>query len=235
MALYRFVRHSLVMSCCLCVIAAGTFIQAAAAPSLNQVGQEGKDVIWVPTPQVLVDAMLDMAKVTPKDFVIDLGSGDGVPSLPPRSVAPKPWGLNTIRTWSPCRSAMRKEGFSDRPNSSRPTCLRPIFPRPRSLPCSCCRDQPQAPSRLLDMKTRYADRIQCSPWGIDSRRDRRAGREKECALLLYGSSLDCAGQKCRYVETSRRRTDAGTDLSDIFRDTQIRFEKHFYSGWQADR
>src|SRR6185295_9139943 len=41
------------------------------------VGQEGKDVIWVPTPYVLVEKMLDMAKVTPKDFVIDLGSGDG--------------------------------------------------------------------------------------------------------------------------------------------------------------
>jgi hypothetical protein len=42
-----------------------------------QVGQEGKDVIWVPTPQALVDKMLDMAKVTPKDTVMDLGSGDG--------------------------------------------------------------------------------------------------------------------------------------------------------------
>jgi len=40
-------------------------------------GQEGKDVVWVPTPQVLVDKMLDMAKVTSKDFVMDLGSGDG--------------------------------------------------------------------------------------------------------------------------------------------------------------
>lgn len=41
------------------------------------VGQSGKDVVWVPTPQVLVEKMLDMAKVTPKDFLIDLGSGDG--------------------------------------------------------------------------------------------------------------------------------------------------------------
>ena len=40
-------------------------------------GQAGKDVVWVPTPQVLVDKMLDMAKVTPADFVMDLGSGDG--------------------------------------------------------------------------------------------------------------------------------------------------------------
>jgi SAM-dependent methyltransferase len=42
-----------------------------------EVGQAGKDVVWVPTPQALVDKMLDMAKVTPKDYVIDLGSGDG--------------------------------------------------------------------------------------------------------------------------------------------------------------
>ena len=41
------------------------------------VGQAGKDVVWVPTPQVLVDSMLDTAKVTPEDYVIDLGSGDG--------------------------------------------------------------------------------------------------------------------------------------------------------------
>src|SRR5918993_4299723 len=41
------------------------------------VGQPGKDVVWVPTPPVLVEKMLDMAKVTAKDYVIDLGSGDG--------------------------------------------------------------------------------------------------------------------------------------------------------------
>ncbi len=40
-------------------------------------GQPGKDVVWVPTPQELVEKMLDMAQVTPQDLVIDLGSGDG--------------------------------------------------------------------------------------------------------------------------------------------------------------
>ncbi len=39
--------------------------------------QAGKDVVWVPTAQALVDKMLEMAKATPDDFVIDLGSGDG--------------------------------------------------------------------------------------------------------------------------------------------------------------
>jgi hypothetical protein len=42
-----------------------------------EVGQAGKDVVWVPTPQVLVDKMLEMAKLTPNDYLIDLGSGDG--------------------------------------------------------------------------------------------------------------------------------------------------------------
>lgn len=41
------------------------------------VGQAGKDVIWVPTPPELISAMLDMANLTPSDYLIDLGSGDG--------------------------------------------------------------------------------------------------------------------------------------------------------------
>src|SRR5256714_4136987 len=42
-----------------------------------QVGQAGKDVIWVPTPEEVVERMLTMAQVTPSDYVFDLGSGDG--------------------------------------------------------------------------------------------------------------------------------------------------------------
>lgn len=53
------------------------FAQPAEKPFEPSVGQEGKDVIWVPTPQALVDRMLDMAKVTAKDNLVDLGSGDG--------------------------------------------------------------------------------------------------------------------------------------------------------------
>jgi hypothetical protein len=41
------------------------------------VGQEGKDVVWVPTAMSLVQKMLDIAEVTNKDFLVDLGSGDG--------------------------------------------------------------------------------------------------------------------------------------------------------------
>jgi hypothetical protein len=41
------------------------------------VGQEGKDAVWVPTSAAMVEKMLDHAKITPQDFVVDLGSGDG--------------------------------------------------------------------------------------------------------------------------------------------------------------
>jgi SAM-dependent methyltransferase len=54
---------------------------ASAEPSKKpfepQVGQPGKDVIWVPTPQALVEKMLDLTKITPNDVHYDLGSGDG--------------------------------------------------------------------------------------------------------------------------------------------------------------
>ena len=71
-------RYSL-LALCLAFITACSLAQAQSAKDeyQPQVGQEGKDVVWVPTPQALVDKMLDMAKVTPNDYVIDLGSGDG--------------------------------------------------------------------------------------------------------------------------------------------------------------
>src|SRR4029453_8412973 len=46
-------------------------------PFEPQVGQPGKDVVWVPTNQALVEKMLDLAKLTPQDYLMDLGSGDG--------------------------------------------------------------------------------------------------------------------------------------------------------------
>ena len=57
--------------------ASALFAQTATKDFKPQVGQAGKDVVWVPSPQALVDRMLDMAGVTAKDIVMDLGSGDG--------------------------------------------------------------------------------------------------------------------------------------------------------------
>ena len=71
---YRKFYAALVMSV---AFAVGSVQAQSAKEYQPEVGQEGKDVVWVPTPQALVDKMLDMAKVTPNDYVIDLGSGDG--------------------------------------------------------------------------------------------------------------------------------------------------------------
>ena len=63
-----------------CVAGLLTLNAANAQPATTPqptVGQQGKDVIWLPTSDALVARMLDMAQVTPADYVIDLGSGDG--------------------------------------------------------------------------------------------------------------------------------------------------------------
>jgi precorrin-6B methylase 2 len=62
------------------LLLAAAFATSACAQTPDykpEVGQPGKDVVWVPTSQTLVDKMLDMAKLTPQDFHMDLGSGDG--------------------------------------------------------------------------------------------------------------------------------------------------------------
>ena len=70
------------LSLVLVAFAGGVLAQAqkSAQPDAKfepQVGQAGKDVIWVPTSQALVDAMMKIGKVTAKDVLFDLGSGDG--------------------------------------------------------------------------------------------------------------------------------------------------------------
>jgi SAM-dependent methyltransferase len=76
MVRYFYALATALTICIAVVTGAGAQAQHAEeyAPS---VGQPGKDVVWVPTPEALVEHMLKMAKVTPKDFVMDLGSGDG--------------------------------------------------------------------------------------------------------------------------------------------------------------
>ncbi len=76
----RTLAATLTLALTLTGVLAATGAQAQAARQQEfqpHSGQPGKDVVWVPTPDELVQKMLDMAKVTSADFVIDLGSGDG--------------------------------------------------------------------------------------------------------------------------------------------------------------
>ena len=74
-ALKFFGRGALTLG--LVMIAASAFAQQTQKEFEPYSGQPGKDVVWVPTPEATVNKMLDMAKVTAQDFVVDLGSGDG--------------------------------------------------------------------------------------------------------------------------------------------------------------
>ena len=78
--------------------------------------QAGKDVIWIPTSQSLVDEMLTMAKVTSKDLVYDLGSGDGIIAV----TAGKKFGARAVGIeFNPkmaefATQRAKKEGVSDK-------------------------------------------------------------------------------------------------------------------------
>ncbi|PWC23077.1 SAM-dependent methyltransferase [Brenneria roseae subsp. roseae] len=70
------------LAAALCAIMLNTAWAAAPSPVADneykpQVGQAGKDVVWVPTDQALIDMMFRMAELTPDDYLVDLGSGDG--------------------------------------------------------------------------------------------------------------------------------------------------------------
>src|SRR4051812_21344023 len=74
--------RQLVVTAVISIFAASAMAQTAAKKKGEEEfkpysGQEGKDVVWVPTSQALVNKMLDMAKLTPNDLLMDLGSGDG--------------------------------------------------------------------------------------------------------------------------------------------------------------
>lgn len=79
--------------------------QQSSSGYVPQVGQRGKDVVWVPTPQELVDKMLEIAHVTPADFVIDLGSGDGRTVISAAKLGAKALGIE----YNPDMVALSKE------------------------------------------------------------------------------------------------------------------------------
>src|SRR5918994_5218291 len=75
------VAGSLVFALCVSLACVDAQVAQPPAPPAKpyepSVGQAGKDVVWVPTPETVVEKMLDLAQVTSQDYVIDLGSGDG--------------------------------------------------------------------------------------------------------------------------------------------------------------
>jgi precorrin-6B methylase 2 len=80
MAVSELFRRTAALTAAVAILSVPAFAQApsgAQQPYEPSVGQAGKDVVWVPTPQTLVDKMLDLADIRPGELLMDLGSGDG--------------------------------------------------------------------------------------------------------------------------------------------------------------
>ncbi len=113
---YLTTRRNVFLALSLIFAIAGAIAQAQSSKEFEpEVGQAGKDVVWVPTPQALVDKMLDMAKLTPKDYIIDLGSGDGRTVITAAKRGSKALGIE----YNPdmvelSKRAAAKEGVSDK-------------------------------------------------------------------------------------------------------------------------
>jgi precorrin-6B methylase 2 len=100
-----FITAAVLLSFTLLAIDVSAQEKQSGATYTPQVGQQGKDVVWVPTPQELVNKMLQIAGVTANDFVIDLGSGDGRTVITAAKIGAKALGIE----YNPDMVALSKE------------------------------------------------------------------------------------------------------------------------------
>jgi predicted RNA methylase len=155
-----------------------------------EVGQEGKDVIWVPTPQALVDKMLDMAKVTPKDYVMDLGSGDGRTVITAAKRGAKASGIeyNPDMVELSKRNAA-KEGVSDRASFVNADLFESDFSQATVITLFLLPDiNIRLRPKILDMKpgTRVvSNSFTMGEWKADATADAGAGCGSWCTAYLW--------------------------------------------------
>ena len=185
--------------------------QVPAAPQTKppfkpEVGQHGKDVVWVPTPQALVDKMLDMAKVTPEDLVMDLGSGDGITVISAAKRGARAIGIE----YNPdmvdlSRANAEKAGVTAQGDLPQ---RRPLRNRPvggdghHDVPAAA--DQHEAAAEDPRPEARHAHRLELvHDGGLGRRRDRQ--RRRRMRDLVHGVLLDRAGEDRRQVEDADRR------------------------------
>ena len=182
---------------------------ALAEPSKEfepEVGQPGKDVIWVPTAQALVDKMLDMAKVTPSDFVIDLGSGDGRTVITAAKRGAKALGIE----YNPDMVALSKRnaaaaGVADRATFMEGRSVRDRFlagDRDHHVPVA--EHQHQAQAENPGDAAGHPRGVELLRHGrLDVGGDGRGGRG--LPHLLPGAFLARAGEGRGHLEAARRR------------------------------
>ena len=114
--MFRYFKFVNLMSAALLALSASVAVAQPAKKDFEPYsGQSGKDVVWVPTPQALVDRMLDMAKLSPADIHYDLGSGDGRTVITAAKRGVKANGIEyNLEMVELARRNAQKEGVADK-------------------------------------------------------------------------------------------------------------------------
>ena len=113
--LSNFSRFSVMFAAMICSSVALAQVPSAKKDFEPYSGQAGKDVVWVPTPQALVDRMLDMARLTTNDVHYDLGSGDGRTVITAAKRGGKAYGIEyNPEMVTLARRNAQKEGVGDK-------------------------------------------------------------------------------------------------------------------------
>jgi hypothetical protein len=181
-------------------------------------GQPGKDVVWVPSPQALVDRMLEMAGATPADYVIDLGSGDGRTVITAARRGIKALGVE----YNPDMVALSRKAAAEANVGDRATFVQgDIFQTDFSqatvltlflLPDLNLKLRPT----ILNMKpgTRVvSNTFTMGDWTADQTID--AGGDLH--QLLPGPQVDRPGEGRGHLAPSERRAEAGPEVPDADR------------------
>lgn len=93
-----------------------TVLAAVASETAAQRMKREPELIYVPTPQNIVDKMLEVAKVTKDDYVFDLGSGDGrIPITAAERYGARGFGVDiNPRLIAEARANAKAAGVADR-------------------------------------------------------------------------------------------------------------------------
>ena len=197
--------------------------QAVADQYKPQVGQDGKDVVWVPSPDPLVDTMLDMAKVTANDYVMDLGSGDGRTVIAAARRGARAVGVE----YNPDMVALsRRNATAAKVGNKAEFVQADLFETDLSkatvitmflLPQINLKLRP----KILQLKP--GTRIVSNTFTMDDwKADETKTVSGDCTSVLHGAPLDRPGASGRRLEAAAGSAGAEADVPDALRDAHDR-------------
>ncbi len=209
MSASQFTRRSMMTLLLSAAVATTAFgqTQTQTKPFEPQVGQPGKDVVWVPTSQALVDKMLDLAKVTPNDTVYDLGSGDGRTVITAAKRGARAFGIEYNPDMVELSKKNAKEaGVSeDRATFMKADLFETDFSKATVITMFLLPDiNLRLRPKILDMRPGTADRVEHLHDGRVGGRRHRDGH-RGLHHLVHRPALDRPGQGRGHVEDGAGR------------------------------